>query len=200
MIDTVSKTRGWMLGVIIILVIIIIIFSVGVPAWKGNCSSEGYSTNLTISPKVDTGVSYTNYDFWSLYGWRTNPPPGYPQETLVTPFNTTMNECQNWCNNVDNPEECLRKCRFAALKASGYHPTNDQLYNPPTIDSLSIAKEVKNSKEEYCGCSGGEIQTYSQENYSPVSRSLPSHTAPQFRRSLELPPDIEKESGFCFYR
>lgn len=191
-----DQTRKYLMIAILTGVILIIIYVVGTPAWKGNCP-EGYYPSRYLGkytePKIDAGVSYTDYNFWSLYGWRTNPPPGYPQETLVTPYNTTMNECQNWCNNTGNPGDCLRKCHFAALQSAGFHPTTDQLYNPTTIGELTPRPLAEKSLP------------YSIETYSPVNRSNPSHTSPSYRESQdgefkELPPDREVNSGFCFYR
>ncbi len=69
--------------------------------------------------KIDAGTSYVNYPYYSLYGWRTNPPNKYPQSTINTPFDVTMRECTPWCNQTQDPKQCQNICRLKATAAQG---------------------------------------------------------------------------------
>jgi hypothetical protein len=59
-----------------------------------------------------------NYAFYSMYGWRMNPPVQYPQQTIGTAYNKAMDEC--FCAPQEGNENCLEKCRFRALNAQGF--------------------------------------------------------------------------------
>lgn len=73
------------------------------------------SSQIYNSPQGYTGNIYAYY---SMYGWRTNPPPNYPQSTFNTPFNKVMNVCTPVCSNVNDryPKYCLSECRRFASK------------------------------------------------------------------------------------
>jgi len=62
---------------------------------------------------------YSENLFYSLYGWRTNPPYQYPQQTINTPFDVTMRNCTGWCNRSPDPKRCLNMCRLSASQAQG---------------------------------------------------------------------------------
>ena len=59
-----------------------------------------------------------NYAFYSMYGWRMNPPVQYPQKTIGTAYNKAIEDC--FCAPQEGNEDCLQKCRFRALKAQGF--------------------------------------------------------------------------------
>lgn len=67
-----------------------------------------------------------NYSFYSLYGWRTSPPPDYPQPTINTAYDEAIRNCQ--CFPAEGNETCLSNCRFKALIAAGF----PSMFQPPS--------------------------------------------------------------------
>lgn len=59
-----------------------------------------------------------NYEFYSMYGWRTIPPYQYPQKTIDTAYNEAIENC--FCAPEEGNEKCLQDCRFKALEKSGF--------------------------------------------------------------------------------
>lgn len=59
-----------------------------------------------------------NYAFYSMYGWRMNPPVDYPQPTINTVYDEAIRNCN--CSPAGGNEACLSKCRFQALIAAGF--------------------------------------------------------------------------------
>jgi hypothetical protein len=204
---------------IVVVVMFIIVKGVGVPAWNSNCSKDpSQKENLSggterenlsggterenfsvpyptrkqssIPPKIDAGISYTDYDYWSMYGWREDPPFEYPQNTINTPYDVEMNECSEWCNDTRNRRECLIKCQFQALKADGYNVLRSQTHLPLTIYTSSPRKPET------------EQQRFVREGYSSVESSKDQSTKrrPFVREgySNDLENSIQKR--FCFYQ
>lgn len=56
------------------------------------------------------------YGYYSLYGWRVDPPPNYPQQILDTPYNRKMNACVNGCFSFRDQEKCLMDCHLHTVK------------------------------------------------------------------------------------
>lgn len=120
---------------------------------------------------------YDNYAFYSLYGWRVNPPNEYPQSTFNTPYDVNMRECSTTCNRSHYKEECLEDCHLRSVSYA-VKKDRDRLFKDPSDTSI---------KEDHL---------HEIEKYSNVSRSLPSHTSPRFRF---YKPDRDLKR-FCFYR
>lgn len=59
-----------------------------------------------------------NYAFFSMYGWRVNPPYEYPQKTINTVYNKAIQNCRCWPE--EGNESCLSKCRLDALVSAGF--------------------------------------------------------------------------------
>lgn len=59
-----------------------------------------------------------NYGFYSMYGWRTNPPYQFPQKTIGTAYDEAIRKCI--CEPLEDNQDCLQRCRFSALKNSGF--------------------------------------------------------------------------------
>lgn len=137
---------------------------------------------------------YSDSGFWSLYGWRTLPPWRYPQQTINTPFDLEMKACSGWCSQTQDPEKCLRKCHFRALKATGLKvPPN--LYDTPNRSILDLKPPLSDPLQI----------RFAKEGFSSVSRSLPSHTSRAHRLAStegesEIPAHSEIPNAFCFYR
>ena len=73
-------------------------------------------------PLIDAGTSYSDYGYWSLYGWRTQPPPNYPQKVVNTPFDETMRDCAPTCYGRETRGEiwrCLTDCAMKGHRAQG---------------------------------------------------------------------------------
>ena len=118
---------------------------------------------------------YQDYSFYSLYGWRVNPPNKYPQNTFNTPFDSKMRECGLKCNRSHDKGNCLEKCKMEAVKyTQKYVQYHGEVYD----DKIRC------------------LQNPIIEKYSNVSRSLPSHTSPRYR-SYDCG---EEMAPFCFYR
>lgn len=165
-----TQTRKILLGFIIVVVICIVVAGIGTPS----CSApEMYSD------KIDAGTSYTDYDYWSLYGWRASPPWRYPQQTINTPYDLIMKDCSQWCNQVQDPADCLRMCHYKSLKAGGFHPSAAQLTTPegnlqPLAPPRPISMQTRFEREGF---------GFAPSHNSPAQTQIDSETAP-----------------FCFYR
>ena len=79
-----------------------------------------------ISLQKSSGEHYNQ--FYNLYGWRTNPPPNYPQQIMNTPFDKVMTDCCQKCNSnllrsydFDGKfkTDCLMNCKLKASEAQG---------------------------------------------------------------------------------
>ena len=127
------------------------------------------------------GEPYDNYAFYSLYGWRVNPPNKYPQSTFNTPYDIKMRDCNIGCGNFQqDKEKCLEDCHLQSVK-------------------YAVKKDHERKKQDTLqhGCLENLNNSHGMvENYSNVSRSLPSHTSPRFR-SYDSDHWL---SRFCFYR
>ena len=157
-----QRTRSVLLGLLVVVLLIIVIAGVGAPAWGGNCGAgpEGYA------PRSARGK-------YSLYGWRTNPPPNYPQNTFNTPYDVVMRNCGRWCNQTQDPRECQSNCRKMALRAEGIGRGF-----PPTaghVDALTRSLSLPAAPGP--GVSHGDI--IDVEPYSPFVRGSPSHILPR---------------------
>ena len=68
-------------------------------------------------PDINSGTSYTDYHYWSLYGTRISPPPNYPQKVMHTNYDKEMRLCSPLCTYSDNMDKCLYNCMVRAAKA-----------------------------------------------------------------------------------
>lgn len=59
-----------------------------------------------------------NYAFYSMYGWRTTPPNQFPQKTIGTAYDKAIRNCI--CKPFEDNEDCIERCRFRALRDSGF--------------------------------------------------------------------------------
>jgi len=167
------ESRQILLVVIVIALLMMAGVYIGVPAWKDDSKSlDEIPHHLQESYEVPYKNPQSEYSYYSLYGWRVNPPYEYPQKTINTPYDTIMRNCSAFCNNRPLGRDCLEDCRLKALDLainnSKFFPSEKQLEK--------------------------ERGTVSIENYSEVTRSLPSHTSPMYR-SLK-----DETKPFCFYR
>lgn len=122
------------------------------------------------------GEPYGDYAFYSLYGWRVNPPNKYPQSTFNTPYDVNMRKCNMGCDGFEDKGKCLEDCHLQSV-------------------SYAVKKDrEQKSHQDRIRCLEDPSQII--EKYSNVSRSLPSHTSPRYR---SYGPD-HFLSRFCFYR
>ena len=110
-----DQTRRVILGLIVIGVVVFLVYYIGVPAW-GNDRRSYIPDHLPSREQYDREPPYgspgSEYDYYSLYGWRTNPPNEYPQKTINTPYDISMRECSSKCRSG----LCLEECHRASLK------------------------------------------------------------------------------------
>jgi hypothetical protein len=101
------------------------------PENKIEYQSEGLKTIISDVKNIPAKFSYQyrlwpegsfldpdNYAFYSMYGWRMNPPVQYPQKTIGTAYNKAIENCL--CSPQEGNEKCLEKCRFKAIYAQGF--------------------------------------------------------------------------------
>lgn len=96
----------------LVLVVIIIVF-----AWwmSRPMKFEDFGNAESYSTYCDDEKSLLKNTFYSLYGWRTNPPLKYPQSTINTPYDKAMDACVS-SNNLQllEPGQWQTKCSLAA--------------------------------------------------------------------------------------
>jgi len=66
----------------------------------------------------DKSASQNNKSFYSLFGWRTQPPNKYPQNTFNTPYDKLSRECSRKCyyQTGKNRRNCLVRCAIGAIE------------------------------------------------------------------------------------
>ena len=81
-------------------------------------SDEDYSNESVKIIMIEEPSVSSEKDFYSLYGWRTNPPFKYPQSTIDTPYDETMEQCvESNRFQLHEPGQWQEKCSLLAAQA-----------------------------------------------------------------------------------